>query len=116
MEKFESDLKSLEKNANDKWNRAVEILKLCTDESEFTSWNDRDLQLTIVYEELGIMMRPGHPTSSQMLKNKIDDLRRVAFNYLRMHVNEEGENPLEKAIDTTNRYNKAMELWLKYCV
>ena len=103
-------LKEMMEDPTKSWDEVKPILDLCNVETEYT-WNDNELAMTMAYENLGLKLPYGHPTSDQMIYERIQDLRRTAFNYLRMHVNEEGENPLDKAIEYTDRYNKAMRLW-----
>ena len=110
--KFESDLNTLNKITNDRWDELTPILQYCTKENEYV-YSDKEIQLTIMYEELLLPLPIGHPSSRQMIFDRIQDIRREAFNYLRMHVNGEGEDSLNKAIELTENYNKAMELYFK---
>lgn len=110
---IKNTIKILKQKADDRWKEAEEILKLCTKENEFTTTND-EIRVAITYEELCIPIPSEYVPSGQLLKGRIDDLRREAFNYLRMYVNDEGNEPLEKAIELTKRYNEAMGLWIKY--
>lgn len=114
MENFKSNVEALEKTMTDKWKLAKSILELCTEENDFEKWYKSEIQTTLMYEELGLSIPPEHLSSADMLKERIDDLKRKAFNYLRMYVNDEGDKPLEKAIEITKRYNEAIALWLKY--
>ena len=107
MDKFESDVKTLEEKCNDEWAMIQEILSLIDAKDE-----GQEIQMTLVYENLGIK----HPylrntTVSNLIKEALDWREQRILSQLDIYTFKEDEEDLKKLVEMRRNYRKAHHIW-----